>query len=161
MCLVNLIGAKNLESRTTTLKLISLSRILRDLYERLISQFFFLQKNGKNFKKTGVPGVDLETYLRTNKFSFLDHFPRYVTIENYKDICEEFFVEIGITEKLDESLARIARKLGFKYEGKAPHVNKTQRDGYVPSDIKDQFYENHRLEYEVYEYALSKFMSEH
>lgn len=132
--------------------------ILRDPYEQLISAYFFCSKNGVNWKeKLMVPNVDIETYLKNKKPNMLNQFPREITKDNYKDICEEHFIEIGITEKLDQSLDRIANKLGFEYEDNVPTLNKTTRDEKIPENFKDQFIELNRLEYDVYEYCMSKY----
>jgi len=133
--------------------------ILRDPYELLISHYFFVSKVGGNWKdQSRVPKSDIETYLRSAKPNMLNHFPREVTLENYKDICEEYFIEIGITEKLDQSLERIANKLGFEFMNNTPNLNKTDRDQEVAENFKDQFIESNRLEYEVYEYCLGKYI---
>ena len=87
----------------------------------------------------------------------LNHFPREVTQDNYKDMIEQYFIEIGVTEKLDISLARIADKLGFEYSNNVPFLNKTKRVTSVSDSVKDQFIELNPLEYEVYNFALSKY----
>ena len=87
----------------------------------------------------------------------LNHFPREVTFDNYKDIIEEYFIEIGITERLDESMRRIGRKLGFEYTNKVEIRNSTSRDQEVPMGFLEQFMERNQLEFEVYQYCLLKF----
>lgn len=132
--------------------------ILRDSYEGLVSQYFFLKRNAAKFKKTSAPQVDLQTYVDNNKNSYLDYLPGIVTKDNYRDICEEFFVEIGVTEMLNQSMKRISSKLGFPYEGEIPHVNKTPRDEEVAADVRERFRENHSLEYDVYDYVLFRYV---
>ena len=133
--------------------------ILRDPYELLISHYFYSKKVGDTWQdKSRAPKTDLETYLNNTKPNMLNHFPREMNINNYKDICEQYFIEIGITEKLDESLHRIAKKLGVKYSNNVPEINKTERTQKVPEGFRDQFIELHRLEYEVYNYALNKYL---
>ncbi len=87
-----------------------------------------------------------------------DHFPREVTVSNYKEIIEEYFIEIGITEHLYESMKRIAHKLNFHYDEKMiGHYNATERDQEVFGYLRDIFIENHQLEFTVYDYVLQRF----
>ena len=131
--------------------------MLRNPYERLLSQYFFLRKNADTLELTEAAQKDLEEYVLTNKSSFLDHFPREVTHDNYKDICEEFFVEIGISERMNESLARFAKSLGMAYDGETPHLNQTSRDQDVSDLARERFREMHDLEFVVYDHAVSLF----
>ena len=73
-----------------------------------------------------APKSDINTYFLNAKSYMLEHFPRKVTRDNYKEICEKYFVHIGITEQLDESLLRISKKLNFEYVGDSIHVNRTE-----------------------------------
>ena len=47
--------------------------ILRDPFQRLVSQYFFMRKNAAKWKRTVTPTVDLLTYIDQNQTSFLDH----------------------------------------------------------------------------------------
>jgi hypothetical protein len=132
--------------------------ILRDPFELMTSHYFYVRKVGANWKdQSRVPVCDLQTFLKENKPNMLNHFPREVTFDNYKDIIEEYFIEIGITERLDESMRRIGRKLGFEYTNKVEIRNSTSRDQEVPMGFLEQFMERNQLEFEVYQYCLLKF----
>lgn len=133
--------------------------ILRDPFEMAISSYFYTRKAGKKWKdKSRISKNTLSEYLTSIKPNMLNHFPREVTQFNYKDIIEEYFIEIGITEHLDESLRRISRKLDMPYDSSLlGHHNATERDQEVSADIKNIFMENNPLEFEVYNYALQKF----
>ena len=134
--------------------------ILRDPFELTISHYFYTRKVGKEWiDQSRVPKDDLVSYLKNNKPNMLNHFPRKVTLDNFKEICEEYFIEIGITEKLDESMRRIAHKLGFNYTKKVDTLNTTTRDQPTPIEFKDPFIELNRLEYEVYTYCRTRFDS--
>ena len=134
--------------------------ILRDPYELHISHYFYVRKVGSTWRdKSRVPTADLETYLKTTRPNMLNHFPREMNMHNYKDMMEEFFIEIGITEKLIESMHRIGKKLGFIFDEKSlKKLNQTARDQELPDSFKDQFVELYRLEHEVYQYALSRYL---
>jgi len=134
--------------------------IIRDPFELLISHYFYVRKVGNAWKdKSRLPGADLEHYLKVTKPNMLNHFPRVMNLNNYKDILEEYFIEIGITEYLQESMARIGYKLGFEFNPADLGVlNVTKRDQDVSIAFRDQFIELNRLEFEVYEYALSKYI---
>ena len=134
--------------------------ILRDPFELMISHYFFVRKAGRNWKdQSRVPGNDLRSYLENTKPNMLNHFPREMTLNNYKDIIEEYFIEVGISEKLADSLERIAGKLGFEFDqDQLEELNKTERDQDVPQSFREQFIELNRLEFAVYEYALSRYI---
>ena len=133
--------------------------ILRDPFEMTISHYFFLRKIGHDWKdKSGIPAVDLPEYLATASPNMLSHFPRPVTHENYRDMIEEYFVEVGIAERLHPSLARIAAALGFAFDPVAlPHANATERDQTLGPALREAFIERHPLEFAVYDYARSRF----
>ncbi len=134
--------------------------ILRDPYELTISHYFYTRKTGSKWKdKTRIPKEEeIEKYLINAKANMLNHFPRQVTNNNYKEIIEEYFIEIGITEHLRDSMKWIAHKLGMSYnDAMLGHHNATERDQEVPRYLKEIFIENNQLEFDVYNYALMKF----
>lgn len=132
--------------------------ILRDPFEVAISHYFYTRKASKNWRdKSRVPTDSLEKHIRFSELNILNHFPREVTIHNFKDLLEEHFIEVGITEELPKSLGLIARKLGKEFNrSELEVVNATERNQPSPEQYRDQFYEKHRLEYSVYEYAKSR-----
>jgi len=137
--------------------------ILRDPFEQMVSTYFFVKKVGINWKdKSRIPKGELRDFLFSRKPNMLNHFPKDVTMYNYKDIIETFFIEIGITEHLEKSMKRIARKLNFDYypELLTKRLNATERDQYVPYELKEEFKEKNKQEYAVYNYALGKLISE-
>ncbi len=134
--------------------------ILRDPFELLISHYFYTRKVGGSWSdKSRVPENDIDSYLKNHKPNMLNHFPRDVNLNNYKEICEKYFIEIGITEKLNESLNRIANKIGFVYSNNVSELNKTERSEQIPLEFKEKFIELNQLEYEVYNYALQKHLN--
>lgn len=133
--------------------------ILRDPLERAISGYYYTKKTAANWKDTPVSAsIDLDTRLRTTEVSMLDFFPRPVSRSNYKDIIEEYFVEVGLVERLSESMARIAKALGFSYAKDAlPHLNATPREDAGSADARDHFMERFALDYDVFNYVRSKY----
>jgi hypothetical protein len=134
--------------------------ILRDPFELTISNYFFTRKNSSSWKdKSRIPNEDaIEKYLINAKPNMLNHFPREITKDNYKDVIDEYFIEIGITERLEESMKWIAHKLGMTYdEAILGHHNATERDQEVPDYLRALFVERNQLEFDVYNYALEKF----
>lgn len=134
--------------------------ILRDPFELTISGYFYTRKKGLSWKdRSRIPNEeDVEKYLISAKPNMLNHFPREITKDNYKDIIEEYFIEIGITEHLGDSMKWIAHKLGMPYEeAMLGHHNTTERDQEVPGYLRDLFVERNQLEFDVYTYALEKF----
>lgn len=135
--------------------------ILRDPFEMAISEYYFIRKTGTNWKdRSRVPTDGLLHHLETATPNMLNHFPRPVSAENYKDIIEEFFVEIGFTEMLVPSLARIAIRLGLSFDlAGLEHRNKTERDeqNRAAQEFRLAFRERNRLEFDVYDYAMKRF----
>lgn len=134
--------------------------ILRDPFELAVSSYFFTRKVGSKWKdQSRIPGESIAEYLANSKPNMLNHFPREVTHDNYKEIIEEFFIEIGITEHLSESMRRIARKLEQPYDPTLlGHHNATERDQEVPSQLRERFVESNPLEFELYGYVLRRFL---
>ncbi|MFC4252586.1 sulfotransferase family 2 domain-containing protein [Sinimarinibacterium flocculans] len=135
--------------------------ILRDPFEMAVSRYFYVRKAGGSWRDQGrVPLQPLQDYLRTFSSPMLNHFPRVVTLENYRNVIEEDFIEVGLTEHLDESLARIALALGKPYNqhSKLEYLNATPRDQVVPDGLREEFIARHPLEFAVYDYARQRFM---
>jgi len=131
--------------------------IMRDPFESAISNYFFIRKNGGAWlDQSRVPVADIRNFLAETPPNILNHFPREVTRSNYREQIEEFFVEIGITESIEESLRRIAGKLGMPFESNwLPFVNSTERDQPHPEDVRSEYVERYPLEFEVYDYVAS------
>lgn len=134
--------------------------ILREPFELMVSGYFFARKK-KLHQREPVPHLEqgIKAFLLTrNHINMLNHFPRVVTFDNYKEIIETYFIEIGISEYLDESLHRIAIKLGKPYDPAwLSHTNASMRDEEVPEELRNIMKERHPLEFAVYDYALSQF----
>ncbi|WOD06180.1 sulfotransferase family 2 domain-containing protein [Marinomonas sp. GJ51-6] len=130
--------------------------ILRNPLEMAISSYFYIRSKAKSWKdQSRVPQGDLEEYLLNTPLNMLNHFPKVVTEDNYKEVLETYFIYIGTTERLLDSLQKIAAKLSMPTLLDLPHVNSTQRDEYkISPEVIEQFEHKNKLEYLVYQYAL-------
>lgn len=127
--------------------------LLRDPFERIASVYFF-------FKNTRLTPLydSLSEHILNATGSQLDYFPCEITFENYKNVIETLFVEIGVTKHLDRSLHRIAKKLNKEYSSHSlKKLNVSVRDEAMPTELKDEFRNKRQLEFEVYDYVLNKF----
>ena len=133
--------------------------ILRDPLERLISHYCYIQKVAHDWKKHPKPiDPDFQNYVRTNRSVMLNYFPRVVTFGNYKEIIEQYFIEIGIMEDLEASMQRIAQKLHKPLDQKKiEHINATERSEAASEALRYLFIENNELEYTVYNYVKNRF----
>jgi hypothetical protein len=133
--------------------------ILRDPFETAISTYYYTRKKAIDWKdRSRIPKTDLRQYLMDTPPNILNHFPRQVTKDNYKELIEKFFIEIGVTERLPESLQRIADKLGMQFNKEwLPQLNLSNRDQEHPHDLYELYVDKYTLEFDVYDYVLSKF----
>lgn len=134
--------------------------ILRDPFEMAVSGFFYVKKINptKWREQLKLPKGGLREYLNVMNSGLLNFFPYEVTIDNYEEMIETKFIEIGVTELLDESLQRISKKLGCYYVSNSlKWLNVSLRDQNVPYELKSQFIERHKLEYQVYNFVLNKY----
>ena len=133
--------------------------ILRDPFEMAVSGYFYVRKTNPDWRvQLKLKEGGLHEYLSTMHSGLLNFFPCEITVDNYKAVIETKFVEIGITEHLDESMQRIAKKLGQYY---APNsirrLNIATRDQHVPYELKQDFMQRHTLEFAIYNYVLDKY----
>jgi len=130
--------------------------ILRDPLEMAISSYFYTRTRTAVWKdQSRIPQGDLESYLTDTPLNMLNHFPRLVTPDNYKEIIEKYFIYIGNTENLLSSLQALATKLRKPLPNELPIVNATTRAEYeISTDVVTRFKEKNKLEYLVYQYAL-------
>jgi len=129
--------------------------ILRDPYEMTVSRYRYLKRVAPQ-RLGDYAGFD-DFMLNTN-MNMLNHFPCDITWENYKSVMDNQFVEIGITEKLEESLQRISQVLGKTIDlENIPRVNVSTNEYHENSEIKQMYKEKFALEYAVYNYAKAMY----
>lgn len=135
--------------------------ILRDPLEMHISRFFYAGRVEKKGRKIfdAPDNKSLEDFVKTGHLNMLEHFPRQVTMSNYRDIIEEYFLHIGFLDRLDESLNHMAKILNKpSVDTKIPHLNASARTHSVSAEIEQVFREKHELEYSVYTHARNLFL---
>lgn len=136
--------------------------ILRDPIEYAASSYFYMRKNSSNWKdQSRIPKGDLRDYLfqEARIGSMLNHFPRTVTMDNYQEMIETQFIEIGVTDYLEASMNRIAEKLNRPYlPGSLPRLNATEWDQAIPEILRAEYREYLPLDYAVYDYVLAKYV---
>lgn len=133
--------------------------ILRDPFEAAVSSYFYIRAQSARWSdKSLIPGDDLEHHLRSTPPNILNHFPREITQDNYRDIIEEYFIEIGLTEHLSNSLQRIATALNQPFDpASLPVLNATPRTREVPDGLAAHYEDAHPLEYAVYAHVKTRF----
>lgn len=133
--------------------------ILRDPFEKVISSYYYIRKFGGEWKdQSRVPKSDIREYLLKTPPNTLNHFPRKVTKDNYRALIDEFFIEVGVMEYLVPSMQRIAKEISREFDSRLlQHQNVTVRDQPNPKDLRDEYVERYPLEFEVFEYALSRY----
>lgn len=131
--------------------------ILRDPFDTAVSNFFYAQKRRAFLQLPDVPEV-LDDYLEETPPNILNHFPRPVTQANYREMMDTRFICIGLTERLPESLSRIAAHLGQPFDAaQLQHLNASTRDQQASETARARYRERHPLEFEVYEHACRLF----
>ncbi|MCK5896395.1 MAG: hypothetical protein KAG20_06290 [Cocleimonas sp.] len=133
--------------------------ILRDPFEMAVSGYFYVRKTVPHWRdQLALPQGGLKEYLTQMQSGLLNFFPCEMTFDNYKEVIETQFVEVGVTEHLDTSLQRIATALGQHYvKDSIERLNVAKRDQQVPYELKDGFIERHLLEFAIYDYVLGKY----
>ena len=131
--------------------------LLRDPFEMACSSYFFTRKASAGWKdRSRVPQGDLPTHLEEAAPNMLNHFPCVVTEANYREVIETHFVGIGVTERLAESLARIAAALGRSFDpARLGRLNVTERDtaGLDLGALRMRYRDRHPLEFAVYDHV--------
>ena len=135
--------------------------LLRDPFEMACSGYFFTRKVGAIWKdRSRVPTGDLASHLDATAPNMLNHFPCVVTAENYREVIATHFVAIGVTERLGESLQRIATAIGRRFDPtRLPRLNATERPMERPVDgpdlggLRARYRARHPLEFAVYDHV--------
>lgn len=127
--------------------------LLRAPWERIISGYFY--RKGRNTDANAKIFDDLESFIRdARNLNFLNHFPRPVTADNYKDIIEQYFVATGTLEDIEPFMKTLCRVFDRPHSpDMLPRLNATPRTEGIPLHLKDDFMHNHRLEYDVYDHV--------
>jgi hypothetical protein len=133
--------------------------LLRDPYDAAISAYHYLRRSGRDWHdQSRVPKDSLVRFLLDTPPNILNHFPRTVTRDNFRELIDRFFIEIGVMTHLSESVRRIAVRLDMPFDAAMlPHVNAAPQTQAPDFDLRGIYREMHPLEHEVYHYAASRF----
>jgi hypothetical protein len=139
--------------------------LYRDPLELQLSFYFYQRKlikdgslfwNGVKVTDDSYLGKDVDEHLEEkSEYNWLRRFvPWELSLDNYKDIIENNFIHIGITENLQQSIDIFAEKLNKKTIH-VPMENATLRKEIPSESSVKKFREKHQLEYAFYEYACN------
>jgi hypothetical protein len=138
---------------------------LRDPFEIALSNYFFWKGKRREIlirqglmKEGGKDDFkNINDYFLKRKVSFiLDFMPVPVTLDNYQETLENYFVHVGIVEDLQASADILADKLEFSRE-KVQCLNKFERDETVSREVKEEYMYNNRLQYHFYNYVRCRY----
>lgn len=133
--------------------------ILRDPFEIAISDYFYVKKKGEDSSRNGRKfkyKKNINEHIRDKKPFMLLHMPYEMTLENYKEILDKYFIYIGIVDDLQTSVNVLARKLGFP-PVEIEHSNISERDEEVLKEVREEYKNKYPLEYAIYNYALEHY----
>jgi hypothetical protein len=137
--------------------------VLREPLELHLSNYFYIKKNARqdryfrNGSLQNCPWENIDDYLNSTSSFFLFHFPWEISYDNFKEIIERHFVNLGCTEHLQEFVNRLAITLGKKAI-KVAKENVSERDENPSPAAIREWKERHWLEYQLYEYVKAKYV---
>lgn len=139
--------------------------ILRDPFDIHISVYRHLKSRGARAHRDGArvtkatdENYDIIKHITNARSYIMQFLPREININNYKEIIEQNFVYIGITEDLQNSVNVLARRLGHEAVV-VPKKNISTHHEDIPSGLREEFILNNPLEYAIYNYALERYMT--
>jgi hypothetical protein len=140
---------------------------LRDPFEIVVSRYFFEKKRetvsrsfrgGKPLNLTSDIDQYLDEELRKKDYhpNILDYMPVEITLDNYKQVIDEYFIYIGIVEDFQCSLDKLAAKLKFPAFA-VELLNKSERFVDFSLEYRERFRETHPCEYAIYNYVSENY----
>ena len=69
---------------------------------------------------------------------------------------EKYFVYVGVLEDLQTSVNVLASRLGFP-SVEIPRFNISEWDEEASEELREEYMNNNKLEYAIYNYALKKY----
>lgn len=140
--------------------------ILRDPFDVTVSMYFFAKGRSREgrFWFRGEP-VDLrdefpsvEAYVNTYPYWLFNHLPQDITLSNYEEKLNKFFVYMGVFEDLQTTIDNLGKVLGKK-SAHLPHINVSQYDEPVPEHLRAKFYHDYPLLKRVYDFAVANYQN--
>lgn len=120
-------------------------------HKRRINEFGSLYWKGEKVEMEY--GGDINRWVAERPCFLLQFFPWQLTSENFREVLEQKFVHIGVTEKLQDSVNHFANRLG-KPKVKVGNLNQSRRDTMPSAEAVEAFKDRHTLEYAIYDWAI-------
>ena len=144
--------------------------ILRDPFDLHLSTYFYVKREAKiqggGAYRFGKPhpiianNWRLEDYLNASPTSYMCQFlPPDLTLDTYQRFLETHFLCIGITERLQHSVDRLADTLGFQSRP-VPKKNVSDWTESIPDGARDEFIQNNPLEMAIYTYVSDTYANQ-
>ena len=137
--------------------------ILRDPFEVALSNYFYgIRLDQARFRdghplRTKNQFKDIADYFRRRSSYLLDFFPYELTLNNYEKLLDNYFVYVGVLEDIQTSINMLAQKLGLPEEVSIGYENISERCEDVLQNMREEFMNNHELEYAIYNHALTNY----
>jgi hypothetical protein len=135
---------------------------LREPFELRVSLYFHAKRQenkGRRAKQVTENYRDVNDYLskevRSNPY-ILNFMPYEMTMDNYKEILDKYFIYIGLTEDMQTSVNVLAARLGFP-PTEVGRLNTAEYDEEISTEFREELRCNQPLEYAIYEYALNTY----
>ncbi len=141
--------------------------MLRHPVDRVISYYYFLRGNPRHPLYRKANQLDLEKFILSEDKLIQDGICNLQTIfisgngtpsiEVAKKNIEEHFLMVGITERFNESLAIMRKKLGWDvpYNYKYNVTRRRPKMEEVTSDVRKLIEEKNEIDFQLYEYGKS------
>lgn len=140
---------------------------LRDPFEIVVSRYFFEKsretknrsfRDGKPLNLADDINQYLEEEIRKEGYhpNILDYMPVRVTLDNYREVINEYFIYIGIMEDFQFSINRLAAKLHYS-SLPVGHLNKSEWFKDYSSGYRKTFTASHPLECALYTYVCENY----
>jgi hypothetical protein len=135
--------------------------ILRDPLEMQLSLYWDHQRRIKQFGTLYWKGFpvemeydgDLDRWVAERPFYLMPFLPFGLTMVNFRERIESCFVHVGVMERFQESVNRLAKQLG-KTPVSVPSLNQSQREREPSAAAVEAFKQRCALEYAIYNWAL-------
>lgn len=130
--------------------------VIRDPFEHAVSSFFFAKSRAEKGRPNRLGAtilarnLSLEAYLHEFNCYYGGFLPPHISESNYQSVLREKFLFIGITERLDQSIASLAWMLG-KPRIAVPRKNAVERNiSYDSERLRIEFGKGNQFMHEVY-----------
>ena len=145
--------------------------MIRNPFDLHLSNYFYVRKMAQSQVDRAYRGGklhpiiennwNLEDYLRNIKKSHICCFlPFDITLENYQQALKNQFLYIGISERLQNSVDILAKKLGFPTVA-VPQTNISEWNEPIPDGAREEFEEANPLEMSIYRFANENWGNKH